>query len=631
MIHVTSVHNDIGESQAHIRSHTLTPNPGVKLIITIEWSKQNILSIIEDHLLETVSATEWTDMWSDADFTFLTEHYNRFIRNIDTVDLDWISVIIALLQKDLLTISAIGHATAYLVEWDEVTQITAPEKGRYDFHALTSGEVGRDATIYLSTQDVGQLLGNELLSEFSQLDSEEFATVTTAVLKREIEIPVHITRIWYWQVKVRNKDTRGVSSQSEILRERGAAVAKYIKELRIWKQLGGKVNDLTSMDSQKKKYIFLAIGTVLLWFLIFFIAKGFSGVFTGGNDEIKEKVIEAQTLIEEAQKLTGNPEAFEASIRQANEILFSLRKEEQYLKDTQELENRIEALKKEVYDIETVDLSRYSPLVNLTEVNIDPVMVLEINNQFTIVGKRSIISGYARDNTIPDPIPYPQDDNAIDAHVAENGTVYVLTSTHRVLSPRQNDISLIRNAGQNGWDAGKRIRTFNSNIYLLNEWGNNIYRYRPGVNGFSQKADIFENSSDSTILDMAIDGGFYLLTTDGKIKRYVSTTNLGIVSLDLNKIPGAWSIDETAHSQIIASEKLAYVYILNGNRVWVFEPNSRRFQDISALTYIAQLDIQSAEDIRSINIQRDGTIYMTTENNIYEVHFEVSNGKLILK
>lgn len=130
---------------------------------------------------------------------------------------------------------------------------------------------------------------------------------------------------------------------------------------------------------------------------------------------------------------------------------------------------------------------------------------------------------------------------------------------------------------------------------------------------------------------MAIDGGFYLLTTDGKIKRYVSTTNLGIVSLDLNKIPGAWSIDETAHSQIIASEKLAYVYILNGNRVWVFEPNSRRFQDISALTYIAQLDIQSAEDIRSINIQRDGTIYMTTENNIYEVHFEVSNGKLILK
>lgn len=116
MIQVVPIRFDNTDSRAHIRTHILTPQTGVTLMLMIEGSKENILSILEDHLLETLSATEWSSPDSDKDFTFVTENYNRFIRNLEPQDLTNVTVALALLKNSLLTISAVGNATAYLVE-----------------------------------------------------------------------------------------------------------------------------------------------------------------------------------------------------------------------------------------------------------------------------------------------------------------------------------------------------------------------------------------------------------------------------------------------------------------------------------------------------------------------------------
>ncbi len=55
-----------------------------------------------------------------------------------------------------------------------------------------------------------------------------------------------------------------------------------------------------------------------------------------------------------------------------------------------------------------------------------------------------------------------------------------------------------------------------------------------------------------------------------------------------------------------------YVYILSGDRVWIFSPDSKRFQDINSLTYVAQLELQTEEEIRDIFVPRDGMLYTTT-------------------
>lgn len=165
---------------------------------------------------------------------------------------------------------------------------------------------------------------------------------------------------------------------------------------------------------------------------------------------------------------------------------------------------------------------------------------------------------------------------------------------------------------------------------MVNEDKNQIYRYKPSANGFSQKTNILPQLSSSKILDIAVDGGYYIVTADGKISRFLSTNNDGMVSLVLNKIPGAWSVDESLPTQVIATDKLSYVYIRNGKKIWIFQPNSRSFRDINALTYIAQLEIQSDEEISDISVPRDGQMYISTEKGVYEATFQISDGNFFL-
>lgn len=159
-----------------------------------------------------------------------------------------------------------------------------------------------------------------------------------------------------------------------------------------------------------------------------------------------------------------------------------------------------------------------------------------------------------------------------------------------------------------------------------------MYRYRGGTNGFMAKTDTFTKPTESKILDVGVDGGFYVLTTDGKIGRFLSTNaNAGIVSMTLNKIPGGWSIDAASPTQVIASERLSYLYVRNGKKVWIFQPNSRNFRDINALTYVAQIEIQTNDTIEDVSVPRDGLFYITTNNGIYENQFEIKDGKFYLK
>lgn len=77
-------------------------------------------------------------------------------------------------------------------------------------------------------------------------------------------------------------------------------------------------------------------------------------------------------------------------------------------------------------------------------------------------------------------------------------------------------------------------------------------------------------------------------------------------------------IDANAETQLVANNKLSYVYIRNGNKIWIFQPNSRSFADINALTYIAQMEVQTSEELRDISVPRDGQIYISTDKGVYE-------------
>ncbi len=238
---------------------------------------------------------------------------------------------------------------------------------------------------------------------------------------------------------------------------------------------------------------------------------------------------------------------------------------------------------------------------------------------------------FIRDGTIPNVLSFPQGENVLDADVADNGNIYMITEQKRILTRKQDTVTAVNVLPNGEWEKSSTIDTFNGNIYLVGESRNQIFRYRPNANGFTEKNPILPSFTDMPILDIAIDGGFYILMENGKIGRFTSTKGDGISYLTLNKVPGAWNIDTSGKSQIINTDKLSYVYVLNGKKLWVFQPNSRNFQDVNALTYIAQIEIQSNDTVESVSVVRDGNILLTTNTGIYEINFEIIDEKLILK
>jgi hypothetical protein len=75
------------ESALVMRSHVVRPRPDITIICIVASEKENVTSVIEDHLLESLSSTEWNPGQEDTDFSFVTEKYNHFLSNLAETDI----------------------------------------------------------------------------------------------------------------------------------------------------------------------------------------------------------------------------------------------------------------------------------------------------------------------------------------------------------------------------------------------------------------------------------------------------------------------------------------------------------------------------------------------------------------
>ncbi len=226
-------------------------------------------------------------------------------------------------------------------------------------------------------------------------------------------------------------------------------------------------------------------------------------------------------------------------------------------------------------------------------------------------------------------VAYPGGEQVKSFDSGEDGSIYILTAQNHLLSPRRDEFAYANVTGQNSWEDALSIKTFNGNIYLLDITKDQIQRHKPGVNGFSQKASLLTKTQPG-IFDMSIDGGIYLYIDDGKILRYTGNKD-SLTSIILNKIPGEWKLDTTKNSVFITRSYLSYTYILNGNRIWIFQPDSKRFQDIKSWTYIGQFELGTESTVKHISVPRDGLLYVTTNQGVYDLKFEFVDGKVIFK
>jgi hypothetical protein len=64
-----------------------------------------------------------------------------------------------------------------------------------------------------------------------------------------------------------------------------------------------------------------------------------------------------------------------------------------------------------------------------------------------------------------------------------------------------------------------------------------------------------------------------------------------IQSITLNKLPKNYELENKDELvKIVARSDLSYVYFFFNNRIWIFKPNSKRYQDVKSLEYIGQIE-----------------------------------------
>ncbi len=631
MIQVNSIHHNYPSSEHFTRSHTLTPHDSVMLFCIIDGTNEGIISIIEDHLLETISSAAWSIRETNQDFTYITEHYNSFITSFSKDDLKDVKVLFAMLQGEHLTLSTIWWTSAIFIESNgELIDISIHENKSQEFHSITSGKIPPGSTAYLSSESLENILWSDVIEELSGLSWEKWHSTTEKILERETQNNIHITRLSHRDTDLPNPAfSRNKRKQSDIIRDTSILAIEYIRSKRVWDRTKGIIQKLPSLENKKYLYHFLAIGIVLLFALAYSLISSILYVLNTSTSDNKNLLIQAKTLIDDGEKLASNPAAFNTKITEAEKILFDLRKEQTHILDTQELLTRISTLKKQVYDIQEIDMTHLSSIVPFNSTDINPIGIFEKDKKLTIVWEKWIILEYVTGDTSLKVTPYPSNEIAKSFDIGEDGSVYILTASNNILSPRRDDVVRINVTGQNTWEDSLSIKTFNGNIYLLETNKNQIQKHKPGVNGFSQKSNLISKAQPG-IFDFSIDGGIYLYMEDGKIFRYFSDKDT-INSIVLNKIPWEWSLNTTLSSTFITKSNLSYSYILNGNRIWIFQPNSKRFKDVTAWEYKWQFELKTEETVKNIYVPRHGYIYVTTNQGIYELKFEFIDGKIIFK
>jgi hypothetical protein len=101
-------------------------------------------------------------------------------------------------------------------------------------------------------------------------------------------------------------------------------------------------------------------------------------------------------------------------------------------------------MKKEIYDIQTIDLSKKTSLVPFDSSFVNPIGIYEREKKLFIIGKDRVITDYAISDTNLKIKSYPSGEIAHDYTVLEDGNFYILTESNRILASRKSaDISYI--------------------------------------------------------------------------------------------------------------------------------------------------------------------------------------------
>lgn len=592
--------------------------------------ENNILDCIIDKI--SLNNTYW-------DFSVSLENINAFIKtwNQDKNEKQTANVFIGILENNNFIFSNIWKSSAYLVnKKDDLVTLTDPEENKDEFGYISNGTLSNKEFIIISTNNILQYLSqSDILDGIdNHRDNKHFSQNIADILENELlNENVALGTIQYINPNAieeveENKYLEFAKEKYFLLLD--TKVVKNICKL----ALRGK-NKLMQQSKMVKNIAFIA-GISLCILFLYSTLSGIVNVATTNKqqEQNQELLTQARGLINLASNNVGNEALFEKNISDAEDLIAQIKQEGSYLLDIQKMQSDINILKKQFNKIETFDNFADNEVYSG---NFESFVKLIQRDDKKYVIQQKGITGPINTGTTPKEYINTQlnaDEYFIDATVIWSD-IYLNTNKSKIVKFSKNGyFSFMDVKEQAQWNDSKIIKSYASNIYLVDNKKAQIYKHTLSGNSFS-KAQEYLNLDDvnaiGEILSIAIDGGFYILRNDLVVQKFFASPEYEMAGISLNNLPKNYKIeDENAKVEIKTRSDLNYVYMLLNNKIFVFQPNSKNYRDVTALNYIGQID-GGTNQIKDFYINHDAELWIINDKGIYDLRFEISDDKLIIR
>ena len=602
------------------------------LFILASLEKKDLLEIIIQKIIDfAIDNINFESAYKD--FALLLENINSIIKTLrEDKDLSDLSIIIWVLKKNDLFFSNIWKVSAYLVKnTNEVIEITDKEENKKEFLFISEWKIDHLDTIIFATT---RLLNYLSYSDFSDCviwqKSEKINKNIELILKEEkIEKNIWILSFKYyflnWDIKTSSKIKEKLNDF--ILK---AIDNKFSKKIIAYYLILKEKLESQSKTIQNIFYlsiIFLSI----FWLYLIINSIVWTTISNKTLTQAKQELNQAKEYIRLASNNDSDTKVFSLNIQKAQNIIKDLKQKKLFLNDIKNLENDIDIIKKQFNQIETFNLNNDKLIYKIEDKN--PIKIVKINKISYLITKNSVIWPIitwrkAKKYTFS----WLWNDYFIDATNLWY-SIILITKNWKVVEFSKNKKFLYKDVKwQKTWEKSDTILSYNSNIYLIPETKNQIIKHRKIWNIF-QKWVPYLKEEDAKhiwkILDIAIDWWIYILKNDLSVVKFFSTP-YRLESILLNKLPENYDKETKTPIKIKTRNDLNYVYLLLNNKIWIFKPNTKRFQDTKSLTYMWQIEASSSK-IKDFFINHDWDLDILTNLWIYKLNFEENDWKILVR
>lgn len=621
-------------SQNNIISKKIEIDSNLDCFIIIDCNNQKIinpiLNKIVDFIIDNVTLKDTYNK-----FLVTLEWINYFINSLKNKNenLENLNVLIWILEKNNFHFSKIWDASVWLInKKNEFLEISDRKTSLLNFDYISSWKIDKWEKIILSNNNFFLHLTQNDLNEIWEIyDIKDIIeNINEILIDEKIEENSKIQIIQY--------ENRDYIEEKNIYIEKSKDILYKLLDNNLTKTVLAYFQiikeKLDSKSKLMKNVVFISwitLSTFLLFYVISWII--WSTIQTSKTNEYKTNLIEARNYIRVASENLTNDVIFEQNIQKAENIINTVKEKKLFLTDIDSINQDISIIKKQYYWIETFNDTNENLIFrwNFKE----SIKIVENNKKIYVITKNSIywpiISWQNIKNLVFNDLQI--DDEFIDWS-SDGNEIILLTKKWRVVKYSKNwTFSYSNVLWQNSWQNSKSIKAYNQSIYMLNTEWNQFYKHSPSWWNYMEWIS-YLNDWDSkklqNILTFWIDWGFYILKNDLTLYKFFSRPKYSLNSIVLNNLPKNYNLEKSNNIDIVTWNNLNYFYLFLNDKIWIFQPNTKKYTDVKSLTYLWQIEAKNW-NIKSFYIPRDWEIQILLEAWIHKINFEVKDSKIIVR